>query len=336
MSTRVVLLEPFGLGDIISFAPLVDQLLQRNYEVVLSGKAAWRKLYPERPGFTWLDCALPWGSHDEKAKYHPANYLTFRFFIFLRAFSRLARGATGIDTRGDIRSIIVLYFAGCSRVVTLSNYIGSDIQVPERVAEPVPYSTTLRRWELNLQFGKALATSLARDRVSAPQFPYLPRSTPSKSRIGFVPIAPWRGKLWEAARWFDLASRLKERGFEVVALCGPGQEPATRQASGDLNVQTATSIEEWSLNLTACSVVVSVDTGPMHLADALGVPVIALFGQGLLPLWAPSGPKSCVISHQEVPGFFQCQPVEENTALGSEAMARITVEEVLNALLALG
>jgi ADP-heptose:LPS heptosyltransferase len=70
----------------------------------------------------------------------------------------------------------------------------------------------------------------------------------------------------------------------------------------------------------------------MHLADALGIPVVALFGQGRLPLWAPSGRRSCLISHQSDPDFQLCHPIDTNAHLGRKFMSRISVEEVLSAL----
>jgi ADP-heptose:LPS heptosyltransferase len=69
----------------------------------------------------------------------------------------------------------------------------------------------------------------------------------------------------------------------------------------------------------------------MHLAEAIDIPVIALYGQGKLPLWAPSGPHSVVIAHQNDPDFFVCHPIDENTHLGQKFMDKITVEEVLAA-----
>jgi ADP-heptose:LPS heptosyltransferase len=73
----------------------------------------------------------------------------------------------------------------------------------------------------------------------------------------------------------------------------------------------------------------------MHLADALGIPVIALFGQGKLPLWAPSGQQSRIVTHQDDPDFFLCHPIEENTAFARQFMDRISVAEVLAAVEAL-
>jgi hypothetical protein len=49
-----------------------------------------------------------------------AEYLKRQFRELLGQLRKAGRGCVGVDTRGDIRSIILLYLAGCRRVVTLS------------------------------------------------------------------------------------------------------------------------------------------------------------------------------------------------------------------------
>jgi ADP-heptose:LPS heptosyltransferase len=73
----------------------------------------------------------------------------------------------------------------------------------------------------------------------------------------------------------------------------------------------------------------------MHLNDAIGRPVVALFGQGSLPLWAPTHPDSVVVTHQGDPDFRLLAPTEANTASGEEFMRRISVAEVLKAVVGL-
>jgi len=90
------------------------------------------------------------------------------------------------------------------------------------------------------------------------------------------------------------------------------------------------SIQSWAKEFNQCAFVITVDSGPMHLADALDVPVIALFGQGKLPLWAPSARCSVALAHRDEE-FFVCHPIVANTHLGQKYMNKITVEEVLAA-----
>ena len=127
--------------------------------------------------------------------------------------------------------------------------------------------------------------------------------------------------------------RLEHAGFEVVACCGPSQEHTT---SSFFDVKTRViqclSIEGWTSVFRSCAAVVAVDSGPLHLADAIGVPVVGLYGTGALPLWGPSGPRSKAVHHHDSVGFQPIHPVWENIAGGQKLMGLITVDEVMDAL----
>jgi hypothetical protein len=328
---KVVLLEPFGLGDIISLQPLVKILLERRHEVVLCANPAWRPLYPDRPGFVWVDSKLAWGAHDAKSKYDSSAYLGPAFRDFLRTFRRAARGGVGLDTRGDIRDIITLYLAGCSRVGSLSRYLGSDTPVPSIAARTAPPAPELRRWEQNLLLLDLVARGWKPANPAPPAFPHLRGERAGSRQLGLIAVAPWKGRLWAPERWREIIGEFRARGFHLRSLCGPGQESLARQQTGDLETLELRSIPDWAAALSACRLLVTLDTGPMHLAAALGVPLVALFGSGLLPLWAPSGPQAVVIAHQDGPDPVVCHQVEENVPLGRIAMDRISAGEVADA-----
>jgi ADP-heptose:LPS heptosyltransferase len=330
----IVVLEPFGLGDVISFEPLVRCLRAAGREVVMGAKPPWRALFPEGAGLTWLDLHLPWATHDEQVKYRLAAYLGRPWRESLSGLRRLGHGGLGIDTRGDIRSVLVLQLAGCRRVLSLTSYQGSNVLISPRAAELVPFTPRLRRWELNLAFLEPLGVKVDLATVAPPSLRHLrPAQTGAARSIGLMSVAPWRGKLWMPERWRALIRLLDERGCHVRAFCGPGQRGlATEQVGADVEMIECGSVRDWAAELTRCGLIVSLDSGPMHLADALGVPVIALFGQGWLPFWAPSAPGSRALAHQDDPDFAVCHPIEENTPIGQKYMRRISVEEVLAAI----
>ena len=328
---RVVVLEPVGLGDVITFIPLTRELLARRLEVVIASKPEWRALFPDREGQTWVNARVPWATHNERIKYRIGQYLKEPLRGDFKQLRAVAPGSVGIETRGDIRSVILLYLAGCKRVISLSNYLGSDLRMPRYAAEIVPFDNNVRRWVLNVRFLRALDPSADLDRVAPPRVVHLIRKQPNR-RVGLIPVAPWAGKLWPANRWKAVANALVQQGWEVVALCGPNQTSKAReQVDAELPVYESSSLEQWAEQFNQCTLVITLDTGPMHLADAMDVPVIALYGQGKLPLWAPSGPGSIVLAHQDSPDFFVCHPIEENTHLGQKFMNKISVDEVLEA-----
>ncbi len=333
LEKKVLILEPFGMGDLVTLEPLIRNLRGRGYRVHLVGRGAWRALYPEGTVSAWSDSAVPWADHDDRAKYRWSAFQRGPFREFLRSFRGTGDKAVGIDPRGDIRSVLLLYWAGCPRVLTLENYLGSDLRIPGFAAEGLGCENRFKRWEQNLQFLRLLNEEQPWDESPPRLDHWLVTDRPSSRRVGLNPVAPWRGKWWRAEKWSQLAAQLQAEGWEVVGLAGPGQRATAKEQLGtDVPVEESHTLQALADVLSTLECLVTVDSGPMHLADAIGVPVVALFGQGKLPLWAPSGPRSRVISHQADPDFFVCHPIEQNVPLGRKFMDRITVAEVLAGL----
>lgn len=113
------------------------------------------------------------------------------------------------------------------------------------------------------------------------ELPSRPAATPSfrpavessKRRLGLVLGAGHATKRWPLRHWEDLASQW--RG-EVVSFVGPGEEHLAELAG--ILPWPDTALEGLVAGLASCEVVVAGDTGPLHLAGALGCAVVGLFG----------------------------------------------------------
>ena len=101
-------------------------------------------------------------------------------------------------------------------------------------------------------------------------------------------------------------------------------------AGGYADLSGKTSLRELASVLAACDVLVSGDSGPMHLAVAVGTPTIALFGATNPARHGPYGARNTVL-HAPLPGLPTPgkRPTE---AEGAACMARITPEMVLDAV----
>jgi heptosyltransferase-1 len=95
------------------------------------------------------------------------------------------------------------------------------------------------------------------------------------------PGAGWTSKQWPAERYGQLAKSLGELGFKSLINVGPGEQDLAR-AVQTASEGTAEAIECSIPQLVAftrrASLFVGGDTGPMHLAAALRIPVVAIFG----------------------------------------------------------
>jgi heptosyltransferase-2 len=105
---------------------------------------------------------------------------------------------------------------------------------------------------------------------------------PGQPLLGLSPGAQWETKRWPAERFAGLARRALASGAQVVvqgsaAEAELGQEIA-RLAPGAVDLCGKLSLPALSGFISRCSAFVANDSGPMHIARALGVPTLAFFG----------------------------------------------------------
>ena len=334
LGKRVLILEPYGMGDVLSLQPLVCSLYQSGYLVTVCGRSPWESLIPSAWRVGWVNANVSWSGYSFSSKYANAFSLLSGFMRQVMALKSAASGAVGLDPRGDVRSVLLLRAAGCTRIISLSYYLGTDLPLFPGVAERIHAPGDLRRWELNLLFAKALGIKLV-EQMTAPTVDYLQvrKLTGEGREIGLIPLAPWPGKAWVPERWIQLASLLRGRGFFPVSFCGPGQAAELSRVIGSACPQkTCNSVVEWLDHLSGLCAVVAVDTGPMHLADAMGLPTVVLAGSSMLPLWAPAGVASRVLQHQSEVHCAPCHQVGSCSESMRQCMRLISIDEVLSAL----
>jgi len=101
--------------------------------------------------------------------------------------------------------------------------------------------------------------------------------------VGLVPGAEQPTKRWGAAGFGELGLHLQKRGASVFLFGGPTERELAEQvrAQAQLPVESnlaGNSVQESLAVLSRCDVVVGGDTGLVHCARALGVPVAMIFG----------------------------------------------------------
>jgi len=140
-----------------------------------------------------------------------------------------------------------------------------------------------------------------------------------------------RAKHWGDDRYGELAQRLRGAGFSVVLLTSPGERHQADTISAATGGLPIIGDEGDVLHLAAaishCSVVVTNDSGPLHLATALAVPSVSIFG--------PTDPDRTVIpgASRVVRKPFACQPCykRECPLMHHGCMNEITVDDVFAA-----
>ena len=147
------------------------------------------------------------------------------------------------------------------------------------------------------------------------------------------PAARYWFKAWPAKRFAALADVLFERGFQAV-LVGSRDEHSVEteilQAAKrpPLSLVGKTSLLELAALMTHCRLLIGNDAGPMHMAAAVGCPVVALFGPSNPSVWGPRGQSTKTIYK----GLDCRECFRPGCSRGEQScMNLITVQEVLEA-----
>jgi heptosyltransferase-1 len=114
------------------------------------------------------------------------------------------------------------------------------------------------------------------------------------------PGAGWGAKQWSAARYCEVARLLRDDGILSLVNYGPGEEELARAveaASGGNARAIFCTLSELIALTRRAALFIGGDTGPMHLAAAFGVPVVALFGPTDPARNGPYSMRSIVLRH---------------------------------------
>jgi len=151
--------------------------------------------------------------------------------------------------------------------------------------------------------------------------------------VAVNPVAQWPTKLWPEARFAALADRLVARyDARVVFTGGPGDRAAVGRIAAGMDrpardLAGRTSLRELAALYRRARCVISTDTGPMHLAAAVGTPTVALFGPTAPWRTGPCGP-----GHQVVRAPAACAPCFKRRCAAGGCMDRISVDRVMDAV----
>ncbi|MFC1683144.1 glycosyltransferase family 9 protein [Candidatus Zixiibacteriota bacterium] len=156
--------------------------------------------------------------------------------------------------------------------------------------------------------------------------------------VGLHPGAKWPAKRWPGERFAQVAHRLAvERGARVLVFGGPGEELMVRDIAREIG-PSAIPVERLSVRqlmavVSRCDLFITNDSGPMHLATALEVPVAAIFGptHPALGFW-PLGDDDIVLTAD-----LDCSPCtlhgKKKCSRDWSCLEAIGVEDVLRAAL---
>ncbi|MEI6890824.1 MAG: glycosyltransferase family 9 protein [Pontiella sp.] len=325
----ILLVEPFGIGDILSLSVMLDPLLSAfpHAEILLLTKKGNEDVYAQDPRISRVYTAsFPWSKLSGQKGGTVKEWVGV--FKTCRVISRL-RPDIGLDTRSEIRSQILMVLCNCRCRVGFTNYLNTNINVKGRLlTERVDKSGHLHRYDMN-RLLLASGLNLKLDPMHFPSFK--PELIPERLINGGTEVlfhvgARWRYRQWPVGQWAELGRRLRMIGIEPYVIGSVFEEDLLNQISNQTGLPNVLADMERLIRLVrGCNVLVCLDSGPMHLAQTLGIPVVALFGPGDFDLWHPRGMRDRVVFHR-----LSCNPCLQKQCErpNDGCMEKISVDEV--------
>jgi heptosyltransferase-1 len=311
---RILIVRLSSMGDVIHALPAAAKLRAAFPNATLG----W--LIEER--WAELLCTLSYpraGPRSEQRPLvdhvHPVNLKRWRSSLFSpQTWERIAAGLS------DLRAVhyeVALDLQGAVRSAVLARWSGAPIvigarQTRENIASSWYTRLVIAQGRHVVQQACSLAEAVTGELgpIPAVQLPCDPIAESAvdlrlhELGIGdFVMLNPgagWGAKQWPAERYGEVAKSLAQEGLCMIVNYGPGEEALAHNAeasSGGTAVALSFSISELIALTRRARLFIGGDTGPMHLAAAVGVPVVALFGPTDPARNGPFGTRSVVLRH---------------------------------------
>lgn len=341
---RLLIVRLSAMGDVIHTLPaaqalreaypqaMIGWLIEERWAELLCAPGASRRgpRSAQRPLVDWV---------------HTVNLKGWRKSLFeiqtieqmARAWNdvRAARYQVAVDLQGAIRSAV------------LARWSGAPVVFGAAESRESPASLWYTRQviaggrhviEQNLSVVQAVTqTKISVPRVSFPVDPGAEAVT--REMLGGIrdyaivnPGAGWGAKRWPAARYGEVARQLDREGIHCFVNCGPGEDQLGEEvsvASGGTAKSLKVTITELIALTRGAKLFVGGDTGPLHLAAALQVPVVAIFGPTDPARNGPYGTRSVVLRSPVSPTTHARNPKPD------EGMLEIGVNAVVDAALGL-
>lgn len=311
---KILLIEPFQMGDVLSLTPLIDPLIHRfpGAEIIILTKSSSGSIleYDSRISKV-LKLDFSWSDYGVKG-----NKIS-RLLKVLRDIVKLRKQQfdIGIDTRGDIRSQVLLVLTGCRTRIGYRNYLHSNISLAGLLlTQKLFKSKFMHRYNWNLEL--LTLVGLKEPDLFPITFPtFKPDRLPAVATVSeFIVIhvgGGWEFKRWQEDKWAELITYLRRNSkFDIIVIGGPSENDILKRVEEKMPPQggvrfTTTTLEELISLVNNCRQFIGLDSGPMNLAVCLNKPVISLFGPGDSEMWYPLSAGSKFIHLKEK---FPCNP----------------------------
>jgi ADP-heptose:LPS heptosyltransferase len=331
---QILVLELWNIGDVVLVLPFLQQLraIFPSARTVLVGRSyAQELLAPTGLVDEFIETSLGW--EHARRTWNPFAYPWRELWRVVRELRKRSFDIA-FQCRPHQREHLILALSGAKRRVGMSTS-SWDRLLTDRVRIDVFAEQKKQSWLRLLDpFGgaqklpprKLEASPLAREQAS--RFLATRGVSTEDVIVGVHPGASVREKRWPIDRFAEVVRSLQgRRGVRVLVFVEPeGYGSALKAKDGRIVAQV--SLPEMVALLERCDLLVCNDSGPMHVAGALGVPCVAVFSSGIEQMFEPLGQRHRVV----VPGGGRTGNGAEMGRPQQYDVTGVPVERVLGAI----
>jgi len=330
---RILIVRTDRIGDVVLSTPIIKALREAypNAYIAMMVSPYAKDIVEGNP---YLDEVIIY----DKEHNHKSWMGSVKFALRLKK----KRFALALILHPTNRAHLVTFFAGIPRRIGYDRKLG--FLLTDRIRHTKQFGE-----KHELEYNLALLTYLGIEPEDKNLF--MPIKTESERWIEDIfrqegikeqdkllaihPGASCPSKIWPNERFAEVSDKLIEKyGFKVLIISGPrdiilAQNVIKHMRHPAINLAGKTSVSQLASVLRRCRLFISNDSGPVHIAAAVGTPVISIFGRnqkGLSPTrWGPLGKKDKVL-HKEV-GCLEC--LAHNCTRSFACLEAISIEDVL-------
>lgn len=332
---NILIIKMSALGDVMHAIPCAAALR----EVYPNAKISWivhpqfGTFVPEKP---YIDEVI----YFDKKAYQKKNIQgKIAEFMQMKKLLSEKKYDLVIDLQGLFKSAVIAWMTGCKTCIgyndmrELSGFISKAIHGKNDKGHVVQQYLDVIRYlgskveEPFFPMPALVAEKEKYSKVLQNKFPNVKK----EEIVAFVPGAGWVTKEWPVESYIELGKQLIAQGKSIVLAGGPAEiekgETICKAFPEEkvLNLVSKTNLKELAALMDCVGLCIGGDTGPIHIATAMGCRIISLFGASSGHRAGPYGEKVKIISTTE-----SCAPCfKRKCPKGKNCMMKISVAEVL-------
>jgi lipopolysaccharide heptosyltransferase I len=334
----ICILRLSSIGDVIHTIPVVDLLKERfpNARITWVAEKTMTPLLNHHPGIDQLLLV-------DSRGWAKQILSTWREILGFIRYYRSQEFDVALDFQGHFKSAVLARLSGAPRRIGMSRSDRKESWSSMLLNE---FSHQTEQQQHIIEKNLALLESLGIDVGNHPlnfhihpdeeAVQYVASELQKLETERFILVNPgggWITKLWEADKFAQLLDSIyNDLNIPALITWGPGEkhiaDRIARKCISPALVSFSTNLSELIALTQRARLVVSGDSGPLHLASAMGVPVVGLYGPTDPERNGPWNPhdSACTI-------HYQCSPCWQRTCpIGIQCMRKMEVDPVLAAV----